>query len=54
MFYLALLVKSIMLKNLTLKPINLKNRDTLVNWLIDVHNSVNVSNGKRKLPYQSI
>ena len=41
-------------KNLTLKPINLKNRDTLVNWLIDVHNSVNVSNGKRKLPYQEV
>lgn len=34
-------------------PPNLKNREELFNWTVDMHNSVNLSNKKSSLSYES-
>lgn len=43
-------------KHLRKYPIDiaLKSKDDLVKWLIDVHNEVNISLGKRKYSYQEV
>tara|TARA_B100001248_G_scaffold250540_1_gene224740 strand:+ start:375 stop:818 length:444 start_codon:yes stop_codon:yes gene_type:complete len=44
-------------ENLKRFPINknvLKSRKNLIEWLIDIHNSVNQSNNKSKLKYQDV
>lgn len=40
--------------NIEKYPLNdaLKNRENLIKWVIDVHNEVNKSNGKRVLSYE--
>ncbi len=41
-------------KNIRSNPINLKDRTSLINWLIDIHNQVNIYNSKPKLSYQEV
>lgn len=40
--------------NLIKIPIRLDSRDELIRWLIDIHNSVNKSNHKPTLSYESV
>ena len=40
--------------NLKKIPIQLNNRKELVNWLINIHNSVNKSNNKKQYSYQEV
>ena len=41
-------------KNIRSNPINLRDRTSLINWLIDIHNQVNIYNSKPKLSYQEV
>jgi len=42
--------------NLKIYPLDeaLKKKDTLINWLIDIHNEVNKKNGKRVYSYEEV
>ena len=44
------------LNNLRSLPIenHLDNKNTLFNWLIDVHNKVNIESGKKELTYDEV
>ena len=35
-------------------PINLESRKELIEWLIDLHNEVNIKNGKKVLSYNEV
>jgi hypothetical protein len=41
-------------KNFDDIPIRLDNRQDLINWLIDIHNAVNIKNGKREWSYDEV
>lgn len=39
-------------KKMDEKPPNMENRQTLFRWTVDIHNSVNVENGKEIMSYE--
>ena len=43
-------------KNLQTYPIenHLENKESLFKWLVDIHNRVNVDNGKREYTYEEV
>ena len=41
-------------KNFDDIPIRLDSRQDLINWLIDIHNAVNIKNGKREWSYDEV
>ena len=48
------LCKEHYIQNFETIPIRLENRESLIEWLIDIHNEVNRKNGKRELSYNEV
>ena len=42
------------MKNIQISPINLESRGSLIQWLIELHNSVNRGNSKKEYSYDEV
>ena len=54
MYYPVQYVENIMKKNFEKLPIRMDTRRELIEWLIDIHNEVNIMNNKKIYTYNEV